>query len=201
MTDKPGLHPLPPVDFHARTLTMRRFPGVTVWYRFHNKNHSALHFGKQLSHRFDDPEQRFGVLYVARHREGAFAEVFLRNIEPYRFVTTDVLENKVLSMITMDRSLKLVDLAGIGLARMGIDSRLATGSYAVSQCWSHAFQKHPQTPDGILYRSRHYPRHLCAAIFETSQVVFKEKLFGTLWEYLGEDKTYALLAKYRLGLL
>lgn len=201
MASKPGSHPLPPVDFQARKLALRRLPASTLWYRFHDKSFNALYFGKQRAQRFDDPEQDFGVLYVARQMEGAFAEVFLRNVEPYRFLTTTILERKVLSTVSTNRSLKLVDLAGIGLARMGIDNRLATGSYTISQAWSRAFQTHPQMPDGLLYRSRHYPKHLCAAIFATTQTAFKEERLGTLWEHLGEDETYALLARYELGIL
>lgn len=201
MADKPGLHPLPPADFHERKVAIRRFPAETVWYRFHHRSHGALHFGKRLAQRFDDPDQSFGVLYVARQMEGAFAETFLRDIAPYRFVTTDELMRKLLSTITTDHGLKLVDLAGIGLARMGIDGRLATGSYAISQSWSRTFQTHPQKPDGILYRARHYPKHLCAAIFETSRAKLKEWRHGTLWKHLGKNEMYALLAHYELGLL
>ncbi len=201
MSNSPGPHPLPPANFHERQLATRRLPAGTTWHRFHYKDYGAMHFGKRLAQRFDDPEQHFGVLYLARHMEGAFAELFLRNIEPYRFVTSEPLDRKVLSEVTADRSLKLVDLAGIGRARMGLDNRLATGSYSVSQSWSRAIQTHPQMPDGILYRSRHYPKHLCAAIFETRRAKLRAKQLGTLWEHLGEDGTFALLARYRLGIL
>lgn len=196
---RPGRHPLPPADLDDRTLTLRRIPRTWTWHRFHNARTPALYFGRTGDNRFDDPKQDYGVLYMARRLEGAFLEVFLRDPGPYRIITAEALDRKVLSLIGATRGLKLVDLVGIGLARMRIDNRLATGSYAVAQRWSRAFHQHPDKPDGILYASRHNPRELCAAVFSRASEALTEESFGTLREHLGEDALYALMEHFGLG--
>jgi len=61
----------------------------------------------------------------------------------------------------------LVDLSGKGLARIGADARLTSGDdYALSHRWSKAIHDHPSQPDGILYRARHDPSRLSAALFD-----------------------------------
>jgi len=200
MALKPGPHPHPPPNFAKKTLSLRTFPAKTKWHRFHREGLQATFFGKSGLYRFDDPQRDYGVLYLAQHLEGAFVEVFLREPEPFRFVTRMALESRVLSILRASRSVKLVDLVGAGLARMGVDSRLTTGSYEVAQQWSRAFHAHPARPDGILYRSRHDPDQLCAAIFDKTRVSFREESAGALFEYLGADRTYALLARYGVGL-
>ncbi len=56
--------------------------------------------------------------------------------------------------------------ASHGLVRLGADARLTTGACEVSQSWSHAFWDHPSAPDGLLYRSRHDPSRMSAAIYD-----------------------------------
>jgi hypothetical protein len=82
---------------------------------------------------------------------------------------------------------------------MGVDNRLATGSYTVAQKWSRAFHDHPDKPDGILYTSRHHPRQLIAAIYSRAADVLTETTLGTLREHLNEDEMYVLFQRYELG--
>ena len=44
------------------------------------------------------------------------------------------------------------------------------------------------------------PEQLCAAIFDTARVSFREEPAGALFDHLGADRTYALLARYGVGL-
>ena len=133
MSPRPGPHPHPPPNFGKKPLSLRTFPAKTRWHRFHRERLQATFFGKSGLYRFDDPKRGYGVLYLAEHLEGAFVEVFLRDPEPFRFVTRMALESRVPSILRASRSVKLVDLVGAGLARMGVDSRLTTGSYKVAQ--------------------------------------------------------------------
>jgi hypothetical protein len=48
----------------------------------------------------------------------------------------------------------------------GYKHRVFTAKYTVSQRWSRALRNHPESPDGILYRPRHDPARLAAALFE-----------------------------------
>jgi hypothetical protein len=64
------------------------------------------------------------------------------------------------------RPLRLVDLTGPGLAQLGADARLWSGSIRIAQLWSQALFNHPEQPDGIYYLSRLNPARCCAAIFD-----------------------------------
>jgi hypothetical protein len=94
----------------------------------------------------------------------AFIETFGRDLS-YRLVTHGELLSRALAKITLRRRLKMVDLTGAGLATLGADARLCTGSYAVAQVWSAAFWSHPAEPDGLLWRSRFDPERFCVAVF------------------------------------
>ena len=95
-------------------------------------------------------------------------------------IRPSVLAHRCLSRIESDRPLRLVDLTADGLARIGADSRLTTGDYAVAQRWSLAFQNHQDEPDGIVYRARHDPSRLSAALFDRVTVVVRAERVGVL---------------------
>ena len=112
-------------------------------------------------------------------------------------------------MIETTEPLRLVDLTGPGLPRLGADARLADGDHQVSQAWSAAFHGHPDRPDGILYRARHDPSRFAVAIFERAQrkivlrVFLGERLFlrGEPEPLLGEHLRLELLrALYDCGI-
>ncbi|MBI4492531.1 MAG: RES domain-containing protein [Chloroflexi bacterium] len=98
-----------------------------TWYRLHPTNHTPLHFAQKRQHRFDDPRQRFGVLYAAETIEGAFIETFGRN-PGVNLVLESQLAARTLALITPSRALKLVDLTGPGLAMVGATESAASGS-------------------------------------------------------------------------
>jgi hypothetical protein len=157
-------HPAPPTDFGATRLhTTRR---TRAWYRVHQLSRAPLFFGKGGSNRFDAPAGEFGVLYVGADAHCAFIETF-GHTTGVRSVTMGELSVRGIAVITSARPLRLLDLTGKGLARIGADARLASGDdYGLSQRWSKAIHEHPSQPDGILYRARHDPNRLSAAIFE-----------------------------------
>ena len=161
-----------------------------------------MFFGRRRLNRFDDPEGRYGVLYLARQREGAFVERFLRDPGAYQRVISEAeLEGTLLSSVSTTRALRLVDLAGRGLARMGADGRLATGNYTLAQRWSRACYHHPAEPDGLRYRSRHNPRFLCAAIFDRAEGALSTETSATLREHLGSTALFELLERYQVALV
>ena len=155
-----------------------------------------MYFGSSGENRFDSPG--FGTLYLGRQIQGTFVEVFCRT--PQRRVTETHLQQYRVAEFQSSRALKLIDLAGKGLVKMGLDARLATGSYKIAQQWARAFQDHPDQADGILYRSRHDPTQQLAAIFERSQPLLRAEQHGSLPDYLGDD-FFALLDQYDIALL
>jgi hypothetical protein len=63
-------------------------------------------------------------------------------------------------------------LVALQLSQIGADNRLTTGSDAVAGQWALALWRHADHPDGILYRSRHDPNHICTAIFDRAHCRF-----------------------------
>src|SRR5258708_34091755 len=64
---------------------------------------------------------------------------------------------RTLASVTVSRLMRLVDLTGPGLARLGATNELTAGGHGPGQSWSPALWSHPSRPDGLLYRARHDP--------------------------------------------
>lgn len=139
------------------------------WFRSHPVELSSVYYGRLARNRFDDPRGEYGVFYVADDPCGAFVETFGQLLSASttlpRVITSGELASRALSTITCKRPLKLVDLTGPGLARIGADSRLFSGEHRVSREWSRAFHEHPSKVDGLFYPTRHDPTCKAAAIF------------------------------------
>ena len=186
----------PTPGFFEESLSLVRVPKAHRWVRLHRAKHAPIHFGCTGDNRFDSPG--VATLYLARQVRGSFVEVFCRTSR--RRVTELQLRQYRVAEFQASRGLKLIDLAGKGLVAMGLDARLATGSYKLAQKWARAFHDHPDQPDGILYRSRHDPNQQLAALFERSQPILRVSTHGTLQDYLG-DEFYAVLDHYEIALL
>lgn len=195
---RPPRHRQPNKGFNDQSLAIIRVPKAHRWMRIHLCDYAPMYFGNSRQNRFDSKEQSFGVLYLARQLNGSFVEVFCRAKE--RHVTAARLEQYCVSEFRASRNLKLIDLAGRGLVKMGLDARLATGSYGTSQSWSQAFYEHPGNADGILYPSRHDPKQQLAALFDRSQSLLTVKRHGTLVDHLGNG-LFELLDHYEIALL
>jgi hypothetical protein len=98
-------------------------------------------------------------------------------------VTETALEVRHLAQLDVTRPLNLIDLWTTGgLARIGADSRLFSGSHALAQRWSAGLRNHPSKPDGIVYPARHDPGRNACAIFDCLPSVFKVVRKGSLME-------------------
>ena len=84
-----------------------------------------------------------------------------------------------LATITPKRALRLVDLRGEGLARMGADADLTSGPHELARRWARAIYDHPRKPDGIVYRARHDSKRTCAAIFDRVEPDLDVNRIGT----------------------
>jgi hypothetical protein len=197
--DLPGEHHLPPERFDQITLQIRVISANERLFRIHSAKCDPIYFGRSGQSRFDAPSKEYGGLYVALSPYGAFRETVLRQTT-YKIVDRRDLQIKAISTIQVNRELRLADLTGAGLAWIGADARLTTGSYRISQQWSLALWQHPQGIDGIFYRSRLDPDQLCILLFEDR---FKEgditerKLSSSLLEY---QELLSVLEYYQYGL-
>lgn len=125
--------------------------------------------GRHAIHRFDDPAASFGVCYLGTNLDVCFAETFLRN-PPVRILALEDLTPRAVSTLEVRRQLRLVPIYGSNLVRLGVTAELASRSdYAASQEWSRALWEHKDSPDGILYRSRHDDSGFCVALYDRAK--------------------------------
>jgi hypothetical protein len=123
-------------------------------------------FGKTGRNRFDAPDGSFGVLYVGFDEHCAFIETFGQDTG-IRLVTRRALEQRYLAYLELTQPLILIDLATSGgLARIGADARLLSGSHAIAQRWSAALRNHPSKPAGLVYPARHDTARNACALFD-----------------------------------
>jgi hypothetical protein len=173
-----------------------------VWCRIHGVAYDPLYFGKQPRNRFDAPAGEFGVLYVARDAHGAFIETFGHDTGRTPFVTEKELRSRELSIVRASRALRLVDLRGAGLARIGADAELTSGpDYELARRWALALHSHPRKPDGILYRARHDPGRTCAAIFDRAEPAITADRTGTIYDAKHARLLGDILNSYGYGLV
>ena len=218
----PGPHPhqqagsaSPPDDFDSIELPLvsksvhastRKIAGGP-WFRLHATGHGALHFGRTHTYRFDDPKGKFGVLYAGTDEYCAFIETFGQVLGPplpaagLRYVTDGDLERRDLARIRTSSKLRLVDLTGAGLARVGADARLCSGDYRVAQKWSRAIHEHPSRPDGLVYPARRDPSRAAVAIFDRARPRLVSTALGTLMTPRNRPIRDGILSTYGLGLL
>jgi len=143
--------------------------------------------------------QRRGFrVYVTRTERGAFIETFGHDTG-IRVVDHRELEARALSRVDVAKPLRLVDLRGPGLARLGADGELLTGSYA--QAWALALHEHPSTPDGIAYRARHDPDQVSAALFERARPSITTTTLGAFSDARLATLLADLLDVYDFGLV
>ncbi len=182
MIDPPGEHPAPPADLASRSPLTFTVPAGTTLFRLHDRSKGPLFFGRSGRNRFDAPAGSFGVLYVAVDEHCAFIETF-GQATGIRIVTRAELEQRSLSELKVMHPFTLIDLARSGgLARIGADGRLLTGSHAVAQPWSAALRQHPVKPAGLLYPARHDVARYACALFDMSASMFQLTDTGSLAE-------------------
>jgi hypothetical protein len=183
VTDFPGDHPEPPGDLVTREPLLAELPMGAIVSRLHARGRNPLFFGRTGGNRFDSPDRSYGVLYAGLDEYCAFIETYGQTTG-IRTVTETALEGRHLAHLELLRPMKLIDLSNSGgLAHVGADSRLFSGSHAIAQRWSAAFREHPSKPDGMLYPARHDAARNACAIYECLPSFFKLHVKGTLLEH------------------
>ena len=201
MTDFPGDHPEPPSDLDARSpLVLTVGPG-TLFSRIHSPTIEPVFFGKTGRNRFDAPDGSFGVMYVGFDEYCAFIETFGQDTG-IRIVTRRALERRQLAYLELTERLNLIDLAASGgLARIGADARLFSGSHAIAQCWSAALRNHPSKPAGLVYPARHDPTRNACALFDLSDSILRVTNTASLLMPQHAVLLAAILNTYDFGLI
>lgn len=169
------LAPWPPADLASRTLVELEVAAGEYLHRFYTAAYEPMFFDRGRSGRLNAPDNTYGVLYTAKAIQGAFAETFLRN-PGLTQLPADLLAKKAYVEFALMRPLRLVRMAGPGLARLGATAQVVHGGkpYEVPQAWSGALHAHPAFYDGIAYNARHDDEALCYAIFERATSAIRE---------------------------
>lgn len=170
-----GAAPLPPPWLARRSLPVLSIPAGTRVFRIHRLDHDPVFFGPPVNsitgerqpptYRFDSASGRFGVFCAAEQFEGAFVETILRNPQ-LTFVSQNYTALRCVTELAFSRDLRLVDIRGRGLSRLGTTNEISTGPYAPCWAWSDYLYSHRNQPDGVAYVSRYNPVQTCYAIFE-----------------------------------
>ncbi len=177
------------------------------WRRLFQSGRRPIHFGVSGDNRFDDPRGVYGVLYVAAAEFGACIETFGRKLD-IRYVTRRDLERMCMARIEAGNPLRLVNLHGKHLARLGLDASIFAGPHFFAQSVSRALHDHSDAPDGIRYPCRHDDERFAVALFGdrsgaalTSLEVGTQRLrnLGSLAEVRNGRRLKRLLRHYRFG--
>lgn len=132
----------PPVDGHGK-LKSRRLAAGTIWYRIgHRRYGTALHFSTGAAARWNDPLDRYGVLYLADAPATAFAETFGHDVSEQYPPATD-------KFVTGHPR------------RAGLGSRLSQGRRRPSSRrqpprLASDPEANPETPEGVRQRFLHF---------------------------------------------
>lgn len=103
-------------------------------------------------------------------RRAALAETILRNPQRLMVAMNDIVSRSV-SVLSCQRSLRVVRMHGAGLQAVGTDNAISTGPYGPCGLWANALGAHPDQPDGIAYQSRHDSGEICVALFERGDML------------------------------
>lgn len=201
MIDFPGEHPEPPSDLLSREPLLAEMPVGVILSRLHPKGKSPLFFGRTGGNRFDSPDSSYGVLYAGLDEYCSFIQTYGQTTGIHT-VTEGALDGRHLAYLKLLGPMKLIDLSNSGgLARVGADSRLFSGSHAVAQRWSAALRSHPSKPDGILYPARHDAARNACAIYECPPSIFELHAKGSLLEHQHSALLGAILDRYGFALI
>lgn len=147
-------------------LATRSIDAGASLYRCHSMRHRAIHFGRDSSNRFDDPENQFGVCYLSLSPSGAFAETLIRKPTGQLLEKSD-LRNFGLTTIRTGKPLRLVQCHGKGLKLNGMDSRISSHTdRGRTQALARALHDHGDLADGLIYRARHDDDQFSIALFD-----------------------------------
>ena len=190
----------PPSDLGQRRLRLVRVPEMLL--RISRAGYREAFFWSRLGrNRFDLPDGRYGVLYTAQDLETCVLEVFGDRWLKVRVLTVTSLPKFEVLTFAVRRELRVADLTGPALNRLGTDANLfASNDYALTQEWSRQLMIHAQARDGIRYHSRKNPRKHNYAIYDTTLAKASLRLLERR-PLSALPELYTILDKYEVALI
>ncbi len=170
-----------------------------VLHRVHGATVAAKWYGrKDATWRWEDPDGKFGVLYLGKTLVGPFAETLLRTPLD-RDVLWDQVARRRAASFTTTRPIRLAKVHGPGLGwfrttTAGVSADFDPvdnpGAYAVPQQISAEIYNTTRL-DGIQYRSRFDSDEFCIALFDRADAAISLNAEGVP---IGKDWNRTVLA-------
>ncbi|MDZ4170101.1 MAG: RES family NAD+ phosphorylase [Coriobacteriia bacterium] len=146
--------------------TVRTLPAGERLWRIHLARYEAGEFSVRVptppsGGRFDCADGSYGFLYAAESFAGAVAEAVLRDTPLVdvgeRVVARATLRGRMVSVLELTRSVRLVSLAGADAAAVGQGlwlTKCGPADYPLTRAWARALHDLPARPDGLTWRAR-----------------------------------------------
>jgi len=167
----------------------------------HQKFADPIYWSRRGRYRFDSPTAKYGVLYTGRTFETALLEVFGDQWVTLRITARDFLKEFDICEIRPERRLKVVNLSGKQLNRLGTDANIfASFAYDITQKWASFFMDHPDAPHGIRYPSRKNQRLHNFALFSTPEAIAAVTITRR-YPLLDHPRLFRLLQSYKVALV
>jgi hypothetical protein len=147
----------------------------TLAFRCHSLQFSPEYFnpgGSECPPRWAAPGGEFGVCYLALKSHGALIETLQAMPQTQgRVISRSWMLGRGMSTCRLghDAPLRLVDLTGRGLSLLDIDLAAIVGDHRATLQLSLDLWRHPDQPDGVLYRSRLDPDVKCVALYDRAR--------------------------------
>lgn len=177
-----------------KNLFIEEIHGET-WYRISDPNYpSPLYFNPDQTGRWNSPDGQFGVCYVARSVDAAFAETYGRGIMAAyspgspKIISEAALRSKHVYEINSNIPLRIAHFFGKGLARLNLDNSInTTTNYSQVQCWSAWVRNLALRIDAIEYQSRHLSDTTCLALFDHTEFELGYQDMGSMDDWKCTD--------------
>jgi RES domain-containing protein len=190
----------PPDFLKRKNLPLTSVEG-TLYRISHQKFVDPIYWSRRGLYRFDSPTASHGVLYTGRTFETALLEVFGDQWLDSRIAARDFLKEFDVCELGLARRLKVVNLSGKELNRLGTDANIfASLAYQVTQAWACVFMEHPDKPQGIRYPSRKNERLHNFALFSTPAATATVTMIRR-YPLLEHPQLYRLLQCYKVALI
>lgn len=159
---------VPDVPVPLKTPRLHLWPADKPIVRCHNVAMGATEFNTTLaSRRFrpfhDSAGAVVATIYGADLIEGALSETVFHDVPvrgPGRRILRKALVPMMLSTVMPARNLRLVELHGAGLARLGVTHgeliESSSRQYPRTALWGEALYDHADRFDGLIWRSRQF---------------------------------------------
>jgi hypothetical protein len=189
--------PSPPKNIHSKRPALASVDGE--WYMVTRKEFrkAPVFYGTGKSTRFSSPSAKYGVTYLARTKEAAFAETIRDTKLHYDecdnlcIYASEIEQLELHSFNFKKGNAQAIDLTGQGCAR--ISARLecftlgTAQGYRISQQWARELMLHPVGAAGLLYYGNR-SAGICLALFGEKRGTGFERSIGQIEEITSQRK-------------